>query len=116
MKKVVRTLAFAVAVMGLTVACHNNKPAEEVVDSVVEEVVEEVIDTTPVEEVVEEVAEATPAAQPTKKAAKKEVKKEEKKVDENKLSITVKKPNTETKTNEDGSVSVKAGKAKIEIK
>ena len=37
MKTIVRNIALAVAVMGLTVACNNNKPAEEVIDSTVEE-------------------------------------------------------------------------------
>ena len=60
MKKNFRTLALAIAVMGLAAACNNNAPAEEP------------IDTTPVEEVVvdEPVKKATPAKKQT--TAKKE--------------------------------------------
>lgn len=92
MKTIVRNIALAVAVMGLTVACHNNKPAEEVIDSTpVEEVVEETIEEAPVE--VAEAVEAAPAAKPAAKKSE---------------------PKVEVNTNE-GGVSVSAGDTKVEV-
>lgn len=93
MKTIVRNIALAVAVMGLTVACNNNKPAEEVIDSTVEEVVEETIEEAPVE-VAEAVVEEAPAQQaaPAKKTT----------------------PKVEVNTNE-GGVSVAAGDSKVEV-
>jgi hypothetical protein len=92
MKTIVRNIALAVAVMGLTVACHNNKPAEEPIDSTpVEEVVEETIEEAPVE-VAEAVEEAPAQAAPAKKST----------------------PKVEVKNN-DGGVSVEAGDTKVEV-
>ncbi len=81
MKKTFRTLAFAIAVMGLTVACNNNAPAEELVDTIVpiDTVVEEVIDSTPVEEVVVE----EPVKKATTPKKKTTTKKEEPKIGQN---------------------------------
>ena len=91
MKTIVRNIALAVAVMGLTVACNNNKPAEEVIDSTpVEEVVEEVVEEAPV--VAEAVEEAPAQEAPAKKAT----------------------PKVEVKNN-DGGVSVSAGDTKVEV-
>ena len=103
MKKNFRTLALAIAVMGLAVACNNNAPAEEPIDTmvpVVDSIVEEVIDTTPVEEVVvdEPVKKATPAKKKTT------AKKEEPKVGKN-------------VTKEDGvTISTSAGSLKMGTK
>lgn len=114
MKKTVRFFAFAVAVMGLTVACHNNKPAEEVVDSIVEDtVVVEEVDTTPVEEVAEEVA--TPA--PKKPAKKQEAKPVVKEVKTGKAPFAKpanEDPRASVKVNSDGTASVSTGGLKVE--
>lgn len=110
MKTIVRNIALAVAVMGLTVACHNNKPAEEPIDSTpVEEVVEETIEEAPVE-VAEAVEEAPVQAAPAKKSTPKvEVKKDEGGVSvaagENKVEVSDGK--IEVKTNNDGTVTAK---------
>ena len=109
MKTIVRNIALAVAVMGLTVACHNNKPAEEVIDSTpVEEGVEETIEEAPVE--VAEAVEETPAqAAPAKKTPKVEVKTNDGGVSvsagENTVEVNAGK--VEVKTNEDGTVTAK---------
>ena len=77
MKKVL--FAMAIAGMFSFVACNNNAPAEELVDTIVpvDTVVEEVIDTTPVEEVVVEEP-VKKATTPKKKATKKDETKPEK--------------------------------------
>ena len=94
MKTVVRNIALAVAVMGLTVTCHNNKPAEEVIDSTpVEEVVAETVEEAPVE-----VAEAVEEAPVT------EAKKEEPK------------PNTVIKVDEKGATMTTGKGTAVEIK
>lgn len=76
MKKHIRNIAFAIAIMGLAVACNNNPAPEEepidTIDTMVEEMVE---DTTPAVVVEEPVKKAAPA--------KKAVKKDEPKVGEN---------------------------------
>ena len=98
MKTIVRNIALAVAAMGLTVACNNNKPAEETIDTTpapVEEVVEEkVVEEAPAE-VVEAVQEApAKATTPAKKTT----------------------PKAEVKVNNDeGGVSVSAGDTKVEV-
>lgn len=111
MKKVIFNIALAVAVMGLTAACNcSGNKTEEPIDTVAEEVVVE--DTTPVEEVVaEEVAPETKVAP----APKKDEPKVKVDVNQEKKGIEIKTANTETKANEDGTVSIKAGKAKIEV-
>lgn len=112
MKKVIFNIALAVAVMGLTAACNcSGNKTEEPIDTVAEEVVVE--DTTPVEEVVaEEVAPETKVAP----APKKDEPKVKVDVNQEKKGIEIKTANTETKANEDGSVSIKAGKTKVEFK
>lgn len=111
MKKVIFNIALAVAVMGLTAACNcSGNKTEEPIDTVAEEVVVE--DTTPVEEVVaEEVAPETKVAP----APKKEEPKVKVKADKSE-GLQVKTANTETQVNNDGSVSIKAGKTKVEFK
>ena len=99
MKTIARTFAFAIAIMGLTVACHNNKPAEEPADTTNQDTVTEVIDTNPAP-VVENVQ--APAPKPAAPKA------EAKKVEEPAPAAPA--PKTEIKANEDGSVSIKAGK------
>lgn len=110
MKTIVRNIALAVAVMGLTVACNNNKPAEEVIDSTpVEEVVEEVVEEAPVE-VAEAVEEAPVQAAPAKKATPKvEVKKDDAGVSvaAGETKVEVNEGKIEVKTREDGSVTAK---------
>jgi len=109
MKTIVRNIALAVAVMGLTVACNNNKPAEEVIDSTpVEEVVEEVVEEAPV--VAEAVEEAPVQAAPAKKATPKvEVKKDDAGVSvaAGETKVEVNEGKIEVKTREDGSVTAK---------
>ncbi len=119
MKKTFRTIAFAIAIMGLTVACNNNA-AEEPVDSmpapILDTLVEEpVIDTTPVVE--EEPVAPAPAKKATakKKTTKKaEPAKEEAKVDASKMSvndgkgITVSKSGIKVANGEKGSAKVDA--------
>ncbi len=99
MKTIVRNIALAVAVMGLTVACtckgNDKTEATDTIDTT--PVVVEEPAPAPVEEVVAEAVQE-PAAQP-------EVKAEPKKVEEPAPA-----PKTEIKANEDGSVSIKAGK------
>ncbi len=113
MKKVIFNIALAVAVMGLTAACNcSGNKTEEPIDTVAEEVVVE--DTTPVEEVVaEEVAPETKVAPAPKKEEPKlkvDVNKQEKQ------GVSINTKNTETQVNNDGSVSIKAGKTKVEFK
>lgn len=96
MKTIVRTFAFAVAIMGLTVACNNNKTTETP-EAPVEEIVEEqVVEEAPAEvaEAVEAVEQA-PAAQATTPKA-------------------TSKPKAEVKADE-GAVSVSAGETKVEV-
>ncbi|MBR3435941.1 MAG: hypothetical protein IKN11_04795 [Bacteroidales bacterium] len=117
MKKAVKLLSLAVVVAGLTVACNNNTPAEEVIDTM------PVIDTTPVEVVVD----TTPvidtpvvAPEPAKKATpkKKAVKKEEPKtavqVDASKMNV--KTAGTSITINKQGgaTVNTKNGEAKVD--
>lgn len=116
MKKSVKVLSFALAVMGLTVACNNNAPAEEPIDTmvpVVDSIVEEVIDTTPVEEVVvdEPVKKATPAK---KKAAKKEAPKNEVKVDASQMSVKTA-AGTSVSINKQGGATVSTNGAKGKV-
>lgn len=100
MKTIVRNIALAVAIMGLTVACTcKGNDKTEPTDSIDSTVVEEVVDSTPVEEVAEAVQ--APAPKPAKKA-------ETKKAEEPAPAPAA--PKTEIKANEDGSVSIKGGK------
>jgi hypothetical protein len=105
MKVIVRNIALAIAVMGLTVACTcKGNDKTEVIDSVVDTtVVEEVVDTTPVEEVAEAVQ--TPAKPAKKAAAKTETKKEEQPANAD--------PRASVKV-EDGKAQVKIGNVKVE--
>lgn len=116
MKKSVKILAFALAVMGLTVACNNNAPTEELVDTIVpvDTVVEEVIDSTPVEEVVVEEP-VKKATTPKKKTTKKEEPKTEVKVDASKMSVNTA-SGTSVSINKQGgaSVSTKSGEGKVD--
>lgn len=117
MKKSVKILAFALAVMGLTVACNNNAPVEELIDTVVPVdtmVVEEVIDSTPVEEVVVEEP-VKKAATPKKKTTKKDEPKTEVKVDASKMSVNTA-SGTSVSINKQGgaSVSTKSGEGKVD--
>lgn len=101
MKKVFRTLFFAIAVMGLATACNNNAPVEEEADTlpvVVEDTV--VVDTAAT---VEEVAEVIPEEPVKKTATKTAAKKEEKK------------PTNVSVTKEDG-VTITTGGTSIKMK
>ncbi len=116
MKKSVKILAFALAVMGLTVACNNNAPAEELIDTVVpvDTVVEEVIDSTPVEEIVVEEP-VKKATTPKKKTTKKEEPKTEVKVDASKMSVNTASGTNVTISKQGGaSVSTKSGEGKVD--
>ena len=100
MKKNFRTIALAIAVMGLVAACNNNTQTEEVLDTVVIDTtpVEVVIDTTPVVD--------TPvvAAEPVKKAPAK--KKATAKKEEPKLGKSVTKEDGVTITTTGGSLKM----------
>lgn len=113
MKKTFRTIAFAIAIMGLTVACNNNA-AEEPVDSmpapILDTLVEEpVIDTTPVVE--EEPVAPAPAKKKTTKKAEpaKEVKADASQMTVNtEKGITVSKSGIKLANGEKGSAKVDA--------
>ncbi|MCQ2296743.1 MAG: hypothetical protein MJZ45_05040 [Bacteroidales bacterium] len=118
MKKTFRTIAFAIAIMGLTVACNNNA-AEEPVDSmpapILDTLVEEpVIDTTPVveeEPVAPAPAKKAPAKKKTTKKAEpaKEVKADASQMTVNtEKGITVSKSGIKLANGEKGSAKVDA--------
>lgn len=116
MKKSIKVLSLALAVMGLTVACNNNAPVEKVIDTVVPVdtvVVEEVIDTLPVEEVV--VEEPVKKAPAKKKAVKKEEPKNEVTVDASKMSVKTSTGTSVTINKQGGAtVNTKNGEGKID--
>lgn len=117
MKKTVKVLALALVSMSLAVACNNNAPTEELVDTIVpvDTVVEEVIDSTPIEEVVVEEPVKT-ATTNKKKTTKKEEPKTEVKVDASKMTINTNQGSSTTATfNKNGaSVKTKNGEGTVD--
>lgn len=124
MKKTVKTLAFAIAIMGLTMACNNNQ-VDELVDSLpvidtTPVVVEEPVVDTPAVVVEEPVAKPAPAKKATKKAtpkktepAKKEVNDASKMTASSEKGVTVNKNGIKLVNGDKGNAAVDASKMTI---